>query len=146
MKEEEELDPQSAEFARRARLLLERSANELPASIRSRLTRARYAALERRSDLTGVRDTYRLAVWRRWLPAGAAAAAVLAVLMMQAPRPGTELPQVNSGSGEDFEMLADSSAFALAQDQLSQGGDVDYEFYDWAVTTAQDERGGEEGS
>ena len=43
----EELDPQSAEFARRTRLLLERSAQELPARIRSRLTQARYAALER---------------------------------------------------------------------------------------------------
>ena len=66
--------------------------------------------------------------------------------MLQGPRLGSELPQVNSGGGEDFEMLADSSAFALAQDQLSQGGDVDYEFYDWAVNSAQDERGGEAGS
>ena len=137
-----EHDPQSAEFARRTRALLERSAAELPARIRSRLTRARYAALERRSSLAG----YRLAPWRRWLPAGAAAAAVLAVLVMEGPRLGSELPQANSGRGEDFEMLADSGAFALAQDQLSQGGDVDYEFYDWAVATAQDERGAEAGS
>ena len=135
---EEELDPQSAEFARRTRALLERSAAELPARIRSRLTGARSAALERR----GVR----LASWHRWLPAGAAAAALLAVLVIVGPRLGSELPQANSGSGEDFEMLADSGAFALAQDQLAQGGDVDYEFYDWAVTTAQDERGGEAGS
>lgn len=137
----EELDPQSAEFARRTRLLLERSAQELPARIRSRLTQARYAALERRDDL----GRNRLVAWRRWLPAGAVAAAVLAVLMLQAPHPGVDLPQASTG-GEDFEMLADSSAFALAQDQLAQGGDVDYEFYDWAVNDAQDEHGGETGS
>ena len=137
----EELDPQSAEFERRTRLLLEHSAQQLPARIRSRLTRARYAALEHRSDSGG----YRFAAWRRWLPAGAAAAAVLAVLMLQAPRSGSDWPQANAG-GEDIEMLADSSAFALAQDQLAQGGDDDYEFYDWAVNGAQDERGGEAGS
>ncbi len=43
-------------------------------------------------------------------------------------------------------MLADSSAFALAQDQLGQGGDVDYEFYDWAVNSGDEERGAEAGS
>jgi hypothetical protein len=142
MKKEEELDPGSLEFARRAREVLERSADELPARVRSRLTRARYAALEQRSESGG----YRLAAWRRWLPAGALAAAVLAVLMLQGPRLGSDLPQSNSGAGEDFEMLADSGAFALAQDQLSQGGDVDYEFYDWAVYAAQDEHGAEAGS
>jgi hypothetical protein len=138
MKKEEELDPGSVEFARHVGELLERSADELPARIRSRLTRARYAALEQRG--------YRIGTWRAWLPAGAAAAAVLAVLMLQGPRLGSDLPQANSGGGEDFEMLADSGAFALAQDQLSQGGDVDYEFYDWAVNSDQDERGAETGS
>jgi hypothetical protein len=136
----EELDPESAGFARRARALLERSAQELPAHIRSRLTRARYAALERRSD----RSAYRFGAWHRWLPAGAAAAAVLAVLMLQGPRSGSDIPQPNSAG--DFEMLADSGAFALAQDQLAQGGEVEYEFYDWAVNDAQDERDGETGS
>jgi len=135
---EEELDPGSAEFSRRVGELLEHSASQLPARIRSRLTRARYAALEQRG--------HRPAAWRAWLPAGAAAAAVLAALMLQGPRLGSELPQANSGGGEDFEMLADSGAFALAQDQLSQGGEVDYEFYDWAVNGDQDERGAETGS
>lgn len=139
---DEQLDPAAVEFARRARELLERSANELPARIRSRLTQARYAALDRRSERGG--DG--LLTWRRWLPAGVAAAAILAVLMMEGPRPGSDLPRASTNGGEDFEMLADSGAYALAQDQLSQGGDVDYEFYAWAVNTAQDERGGETGS
>jgi hypothetical protein len=137
---DEELDPASVEFVRRARELLERSANELPARIRSRLTRARFAALDQRSARGGVG----FSAWRRWLPAGAAAAVVLAVLMMEGPRLGSDLSQASAG--EDFEMLADSGAFGLAQDQISQGGDVDYEFYDWAVNAAQDERGGEAGS
>ncbi len=139
---EEELDPASMEFARHARELLEHSANVLPARIRSRLTRARHAALDRRGELADAG----FAGWRRWLPAGAAAAAVLAVLVIEGPRLGADLPQASAGGGEDFEMLADSGAFALAQDQISQGGDVDYEFYDWAVSAAQEERGGEAGS
>ncbi len=141
---EEQLDQDSFRFARRVSQLLEQSANELPASIRSRLTSARYAALAQRragSSHTGV-------VWRRWLPAGVAAAAVLAVLLLQGPPLGSGVPQPSSGGSEDFEMLADSSAFALAQDQdqPGQGGDVDYEFYDWAVYAADDEHGGEAGS
>lgn len=139
---EEELDAQSLQFARRASELLERSAEQLPARIRSRLARARCGALEQRRETGG----YRQATWQRWLPAGAAAAAVLAVLLLQGPRPGSGLPQASSGASEDFEMLADSSAFALAQDQLGQGGEVGYDFYDWAVNAAQDERGGEAGS
>ncbi len=139
---EAEPDPRSVEFERRTRELLEGSAHALPARIRSRLTQARYRALEQR----GAGGGFRRPNWQRWLPAGAAAVAVLAVLLLQGPRLGTELPQASAGGGEDFEMLADSGAFALAQDQLSQGGDVDYEFYDWAVHAAQDERGGETGS
>src|SRR3954452_9497881 len=124
---EEPLDPASLEFARQVGERLEQSARELPARVRSRLTRARYAALEQCGASPGRgRDA-----WRRWLPA-AAAAVVLAVLMIEGPRVRPELAQAGASGGEDFEMLADSGAFALAQDQLSQGADVDdYEFYDW---------------
>ena len=142
----EELDPEYVEFARRTRARLERSADELPARIRSRLTRARYAALELCGDLPGIRARNGRVAWRRWLPAGAAAGAVLVVLLMETPHFGSELPPPSAAGGEDFELLADGGALALAQDQLSQGADLDYEFYDWAVATAQDERNGEEGS
>jgi len=141
MNEAQELDPGAVEFERRARALLERSAGELPARIRSQLTRARYAALEQ----SRAHRMVRFAAWQRWLPAGAAAIAVVAVLMMVGPHRGPELPQANA-TGEDFEMLADSGGLALAQDQLSAGGDVDYEFYDWAAHADPDERGGEAGS
>ena len=134
----EAFDAESAEFERRTRELLQSSAQQVPARIRTRLTQARYAALDEHRDLTGPRR----ASWSRWLPAGAAAAVVLAVLIVEAPRMGADLPRGNTGGSEDFEMLADSGAFALAQDQLSQDGEVDYEFYDWAVSTENDERGG----
>ena len=142
----DELDLEYTEFARRTRVLLEHSVHELPARIRSRLTRARYAALEIHADPERIRGGLKHAPWRRWLPAGAAAAAVFVVLLIQAPRPGSELLRARSGGSEDLELLADSSALALAQDQLSQAADLEYEFYDWAVTTAQDERTGEAGS
>ena len=138
----EKLDTESAEFARRTQELLERSAQQLPGRIRTRLSRARHAALDEHRELAARRP----APWTRWLPAGAAAVAVLAVLIAQAPRVGPELARGNAGGSEDFEMLADSGAFALAQDELSQDGEVDYEFYDWAVNTERDERGAEAGS
>jgi len=135
----EQQDRESTEFVRRTEELLARSAQQLPARIRSRLTRARYAALDQHAAGAPRR-------WARWLPAGAAAAMVLAVLIVQAPRPGADFAHGSAGSNEDIEMLADSGAYALAQDQLSKDGDVDYEFYDWAVSTEREERGGETGS
>ena len=140
----DELDPEVAESSRRTRALLERSVDELPAGIRSRLTRARYAALER-GNRPGPHAGNADGAWRRWLPAGAAAGAVLVVLLVQAPRFGPDLPKAASAGAEDLELLADGGGYALAQDPLSQDADVDYEFYDWAVATAQDERYGEAG-
>jgi anti-sigma-K factor RskA len=139
---EEEFDEASRAFARRAGELLEQSAGALPARIRSRLTRARHAAL---AQSRPTRSNAR-ALWRAWLPASAAAAAVLTVLLLQGPNPGSGTPQAASGGNEDFEMLADSGAYALAQDQLAQGGEVDYEFYDWAVNSGDDEHGAAAGS
>jgi negative regulator of sigma E activity len=138
----EELDAASAQFARRTRALLDASTAALPARTRSRLTRARYAALEQhaRGGAAGVR-----AWWQRVLPAGSVAAAVLAVLLLVgAPHaPQVQQASVTGGAtGDDLELLADRDAFALAQDQSATDVDVDYEFYAWAVSAAQDEPGG----
>ncbi len=138
----EELDSGAAEFALRARAVLESSARRLPARVRSRLTQGRHAALEQRA----ARRATRRASFGHWLPAGAVAAAVLTVLIAQAPRLGAGLPRASSGGNDDFEMLADSSAYALAQDQLAQDDAIDYEFYDWAVATDQEEHSAEAGS
>jgi hypothetical protein len=134
-----DIDPENEEFARRARALLEESAETLSARTRSRLTRARHAALDARG---GLRAGAGYAAWRNWLPAGAVAGAVLAVLLVVGRSPSPEVQRASVGGGEDLELLADRDALALAQDQAAQEGELDYEFYDWAVSTAQDSSGG----
>ena len=141
----QDLDPQHEEFARRARALLERSAEDLSGQTRSRLTRARYRALEQHPAARARTSTTFTASWRRALPAGAIAAAVLAVLLLVGHNAAPELQQAAVG-GEDLELLADRDALALAQDQASQDADLDYEFYDWAVSAARDSGGEELGS
>jgi len=125
----EGLDEASLVFERRAQQLLADSVERLPAATRSRLTRARYAALAPRSP-------WRRSIARRWVPAGAGAvvAAVLVVLFMVGPR--GENPPLNAlanASPDDLEMLADSDGVQLSRDQ-----DLDYDFYEWAVSEARD--------
>jgi len=136
-----DIDPEKDEFARHARALLEGSIEYLSARTRSRLTRARHAALERRGPLARLGGAG-YAAWRNWLPAGAVAGAVLAVLLLAGRMPAPGLQQASVAGGEDLELLADRDALALAQDQAVQDGELDYEFYDWAVYTEQDTGGG----
>jgi len=110
----------------KARAAFDAGVERVDAATRSRLNRARHAAvaeLERRP----------LAAWGRWaLPAGAAAAAVLAVAVWRQPEtplPGTP-PAMTAGEfdvlalGEDLDMLAE-----------------DPEFYSWALTAATEADG-----
>jgi hypothetical protein len=121
------LDAGAAAFEQRARQLLRDSVEALPAHTRSRLTRARHAAL-------AARPSWYLGSLRLWVPAGGAlAAATLAVLFLVGPR--GESPAVNvlaSAGPEDLEMLADSDAV-----QLGREDDVDYDFYEWAASEAK---------
>jgi hypothetical protein len=115
-------------FEEHARQLLHDSVEGLPASMRSRLTQARYAALNSR-------PSWQRSLARRWAPAGAGAlvAAVFAVLFTVMPR--SESPALNplvSATPEDLEMLADSDGVQLSREQ-----DVDYDFYEWAVSEAK---------
>ena len=122
------LDEGTAAFEQRARQLLRDSVEGLPAHMRSRLTRARHAAL-------AARPSWYSGPLRRWVPAGAGAlaAATLAVLFLVGPR--GENPAVNvlaSAGPEDLEMLVDSDAVQLGRD-----ADVDYDFYEWAASEAK---------
>jgi hypothetical protein len=122
------LDAGAAAFEQRARQLLRDSVESLPARTRSRLTRARHAAL-------AARPSWYSGPLRRWVPAGAGAlaAATLAVLFLVGPR--TENPAANvlaSAGPEDLEILADSDAV-----QLGREDDVDYDFYEWAASEAK---------
>lgn len=121
----EEREVGRSEFEQRARALLLQSADELPGAVRSRLTQARHAAL-------AARQAHGQSWARRWVPAGAAVAAVLALLLIYGPhgRSALENP-VPSGGLEDIELLSDNDAMPLNGDQ-----DVDYDFYEWAATEA----------
>jgi hypothetical protein len=123
------------EFEQQARALLEQSADQLPGSVRSRLTQARYAAL-------AARPARAPSFARRWVPAGAAVAAALALLVVYVPhgRNAAENPLAGAGLAngglasaglEDIELLTDSDAVPLNGDQ-----DMDDDFYEWAADEA----------
>jgi hypothetical protein len=117
----------TSEFEQRARRLLNDSVERLPAETRSRLTQARYAALSSR-------PSWQRSLARRWAPAGAGALAA-AVFALVFTVPHGESPALNplsSAAPEDLEMLADSDAVQIGGDQ-----DVDYDFYEWAVSEAK---------
>jgi ferric-dicitrate binding protein FerR (iron transport regulator) len=126
-----------SEFEQRTRQLLRESSERLPAAVRSRLTQARYAALAAQAS-----EPPHPAL-RRWIPAGALAAVVLAVFVVLAPH-GTGTPAriaMNGAQFEDIDMLTDSDAVSLNGDQ-----DVDYDFYEWAAGEAAGNSGPTVGS
>ena len=104
----------------RARQLFDDSVERIDGATRSRLTRARHAALAE-LERPGVRAG-------SWLPAGAlAAAAVLAVALWIGPGPAGRSPPVfASVPADDFELLA------VGEDLDMLGEDA--EFYAWATT------------
>jgi len=118
-------DADGSDLERRSRALLQQSADALPGAVRSRLTQARYAAL-------AARPVRAHSFARRWVPAGAAVAAALALLVVYVPRGHevVETPLANAGL-EDIELLSDNDAMPLDVDQ-----DVDDDFYEWAADVA----------
>lgn len=124
------------EFAQHARALLQDSVANLDGATRSRLTQARHAALGQ------ARRARPLLQWRRWLPAGAVAGAALAVLIVVGQQSaGPELQAGARGAADDMELLADADGLALAQES-----ELDYDFYEWAVSAAQQAGSGGVGS
>jgi anti-sigma-K factor RskA len=127
--------PPLTEFERNARRVLEESLARIDARTRSRLNRARHAALE------AALARPRRPVWRSFTlmqAAGAAAAALLLAVMLWHHAPsGTEPPlfegRAPALSAEDMDLLADKDAL-----DLMEGWDG---FYEWAA--AQTDTNGE---
>jgi len=126
-------EEQLSEFERRTRAVLAESLTRIDARTRSRLNRARHAALEQAARPR-----------RAWLklgvvPGGALAAAVLVALLL-VHRPAHELLPPGAESGQPLEVLdlvADDEALSLMEDE-------DHSFYEWAA--AQGEAAPENGA
>src|SRR5262249_28166365 len=116
-------DLETSEFERRVRALLEESVARVDGRVRSRLNRARHAALAPAAEAP--------LAWRSrsFIPVGAAAAATLAAVAIlvwhQHPR-HVPVNETGQTSFEDLELLADGEAFELMQDEGA--------FYEWAST------------
>jgi anti-sigma-K factor RskA len=117
----------TGEFERHARELLEESVLRIDGRVRSRLNRARHAAIE-----AAARPSF----WRRFsvMPAAGsavAAAALIAFVLWPHSHPGdTELNE-GGRAAEDLELLADSDALDLVSDENDAGA-----FYEWAADQA----------
>jgi hypothetical protein len=114
---------EDSSFEKRSREVLAESAARLDGRTRSRLTQARHAAL---AQLERPQRHW----WRSYLPAGAGAAAVLAVIIWTGPGSNTAPRLVETGNGasafEDIDLLADGEA----PDFVGDANEV--EFYEWA--------------
>ncbi len=119
---------------RRLRALLDESAGTASGHVRSRLTRARYAALEEAART-------RTSFWRQFLtssrgflPAGTVAAAVLVAMLLLSDRIArTPVPAHDQPSTfEEIELLADAEVLELLQE-------ADGEFYEWAAEQSEAE-------
>ncbi len=110
---------------KRAKQLLQAGAEQLDGQTRSRLTQGRHAALD------ALRPKRKSVSW--WLPAGAAAAVMLAVIVSLNPRSGS-IEQ----SGAQLAMApVDELEIVTAEDSLEFYRDV--EFYAWLDTVLDDE-------
>jgi hypothetical protein len=110
----------AADFERRSKALFERSVESLDGETRSRLTQARYAAIEaaQKGSVAGLR-------WRLWIPAGSAAAAVLAVLLVFAPGLRDSGTHGSALAFDDMDIVANDDEFDLLEN---------VEFYSWLDT------------
>jgi hypothetical protein len=106
------------EFEKRAGELLGESTQRLDGRIRSRLTQARFAAVEE------ARRSHHSFAWRTWVPAGAlAAAAVLAVVLWNGQ--SASPPALGGQSLDDLEIVAGGESFELLEN---------LDFYEWVAT------------
>ncbi len=125
----------TAELERRVQALLTESVQRVDGRARSRLNRARHAALTeaarpRRWYRYGPRQLAARAGRRLlWMPAAGAVAAALLVAVVLWPHAPPVYPAVDTRHAEDLELLADREGM-----DLMQGGDG--QFYEWAMAQA----------
>ena len=104
------------ELAARAKALFDGSVDRLDAATLSKLNQRRQAAL---AKVGGAEARH---AWVRWMPAGGlAAAAVVAVVLMQGPGI-TDIPQLPDKAVTDFEILLGDEQFEMIEE---------LEFYSW---------------
>lgn len=115
------------ELERKSRAAFDESVESLDAATRSRLARARTAAL---SELRGQRVNLRSA----WVPAGIAAAAALAsaVLIVGDDAGAPQMPP-SLAALDDLDIVADGEDLGMFEE--------DVEFYAWAAGEIGDEVG-----
>ncbi len=108
---------------RRAQELLRASAEGLDGNIRSRLTRARSAAVEEaRHSRTGL-------AWRTWIPAGALAGAAALAVVLWSSSPQSPPPHAVHNALDDLDIMVTNESFELLEN---------LEFYEWVAATDAD--------
>ena len=120
----------------RSRALFDDSVGRVDMRVRSRLTRARHAALEAAAAKRSSPRLFGLPVWTP--AAGVTAAALLGAALWLAPQMrGTianhGVPAVDGQAYEDLDIVASTDELELLQD--------DPEFYDWAEKVASPDSG-----
>jgi hypothetical protein len=117
-----DMKEQMTDFELKARDTFDASVESLDAEIRSRLNRARQAAV---ADIAPVRAP----AWRSWAPVGAVAAALVAAVLWRVPDTGNS-PQVQVSEApiEMVELAAEGDDFELMTE--------DPEFYSWVADQA----------
>jgi hypothetical protein len=99
---------ENREFSDKAKELFDGSVDRLDAATLSRLNQGRHAALEELQRPA-------LASWGRWAPAaGVAAAAVIAVVMMNGT--SVTVPASEPVTASDFEMLLEADSLEMLED------------------------------
>ncbi len=118
-----------SDFEQRTQQLLRDSAEQLDARTRSRLTQARFTAVE------AARRRSPLGAWRGWMPLGGVAAAVLAAVVwsggwergvpaIDSPVIATDVAQVGSPF-DDLDLIAADESLEMMEE---------LEFYAWLDT------------
>ena len=117
-------DEKLRQFEEHSRALLRESVENLDAETRSRLTRARFAALE---SLQATPGSVR---WRAWVPAASVAGAAALAFLLWTQVSDREAPTVardQQPALDDLDVLVADESFDLLEE---------LEFYDWVEPAA----------